>query len=164
MVRKLSKWNLFVKHLKKENPKLSFKELLVKASQMKKDGKMENFKVDLDDKNNDERSIKEEDKIRKKKKQDLKKPHEEKTKPIVQSIINENNDIAKHDNEKKSLLKQIENLKLIISTKNDEQSIKTKKRRTAKHHKKRKTAKHAKHHKKRKTAKHAKHAKHEKNK
>jgi hypothetical protein len=142
MVRKLSKWNLFVKHLKKENPKLSFKELLVKASQMKKDGKMENFKVDLDDKNNDEQSIKEEDKIRKKKKQDLKKPHEardffseEKTKPIE---INENNDI---DNEKKSLLKQIENLKLIIS-KNHERSIKTKKRRTAKHHKKRKTAKH----------------------
>lgn len=30
--RKLTDWNLFVMKIKKENPKLSFKEVLVKAS------------------------------------------------------------------------------------------------------------------------------------
>lgn len=40
MVRKLSSWNLFVQKVKKENPSMSFSEVLKKASELKKQGKM----------------------------------------------------------------------------------------------------------------------------
>lgn len=40
MVRKLTSWNIFVKQVKEENPNLSFSEVLKKASELKKKGKM----------------------------------------------------------------------------------------------------------------------------
>ena len=41
MVRKLTGWNIFVQKVKKENPSLTFGEVLKKASQLKKEGKMD---------------------------------------------------------------------------------------------------------------------------
>ena len=43
MVRKLTSWNIFVQKVKKENPSLTFGEVLKKASQLKKEGKMDNM-------------------------------------------------------------------------------------------------------------------------
>ena len=38
--RPLSAWNIFVKKVHKENPGVSFKEVLMMASKLKKQGKM----------------------------------------------------------------------------------------------------------------------------
>jgi hypothetical protein len=40
--RPLTSWNLFVKKVKNDNPGKTFKEILVMASKLKKQGKMSN--------------------------------------------------------------------------------------------------------------------------
>ena len=40
--RQLTSWNLFVKKVKNDNPGKTFKEILVMASKLKKQGKMSN--------------------------------------------------------------------------------------------------------------------------